>query len=205
MSQEKSHYFYALALPDETKAELQEACKDLQITFPFKRWVHPQDLHITLAFLGDAPEEKLSASSRMLETRVHAEKFSLQVKSLNVFGKMDSPRIFWAGVSHEPALHEARDLVYSVCEAAGFKLETRPFKPHITLARKWAGEYPFSQELLDNKNPFSKDPLLFNGDKIVLYKTHLGKEPKYEPIWVLPLRKNRKFFVKGRAKNGAIN
>ncbi|MFS0636701.1 RNA 2',3'-cyclic phosphodiesterase [Mesobacillus foraminis] len=188
MSDEKHHYFYALALPDEAKECLSAAGKELQEQFPFKRWVHPLDLHITLAFLGNAPEVKLNASIKNLEATLNPGKFSLQIEKLGVFGKMDSPRIFWAGVNHEPKLNDARDQVYASCKASGFQLETRPFKPHITLARKWAGNEPFSPQLLEMKNPFLKDPVLLSGDKVVLYKTNLGKEPKYEPVKVFPLK-----------------
>ncbi|WP_404329583.1 RNA 2',3'-cyclic phosphodiesterase [Mesobacillus maritimus] len=188
MSQSSQHYFYALELPNETKERLGKHCRDIQETLPFKRWVHTQDYHITLAFLGNAPDKMLTESIKKLESGIDCPVFSLKIKHLGVFGKSDSPRIFWAGVNQQPFLEDAREIVYQACIESGFKLETRPFKPHITLARKWAGENLFTNQLLQKADPFLIKELEFDANKIVLYKTHLGKEPKYEAVLKIPLQ-----------------
>lgn len=54
---EGHHYFFALLLPQDIKSYLQEKCEQIKMDFPFKRWVHHEDYHITLAFLGHASEE----------------------------------------------------------------------------------------------------------------------------------------------------
>lgn len=190
MTQTNQHYFYALELPQELKAELEETCGILQEVLPFKRWVHHQDLHITLAFLGHANEEQLALSMEKLHSGIQCPSFQLIIDHLGVFGKSDAPRIFWAGVKHEPLLHQARDEVYTACLDSGFKLETRPFKPHLTLARKWSNDFPFTTEMLENENPFVKGEFVFQAENVVLYKTHLGKEPKYEAVAKFPLSSN---------------
>ncbi|SEM39435.1 2'-5' RNA ligase [Mesobacillus persicus] len=190
MTQTNQHYFYALELPQELKAELDKTCGILQEALPFKRWVHHQDLHITLAFLGHANEEQLAISMEKLNSRIQCPSFELTIDHLGVFGKSDSPRIFWTGVKHAPLLHQARDEVYSACLDSGFKLETRPFKPHITLARKWSNDFPFETEMLEKQNPFNKRKFVFQANNVVLYKTHLGKEPKYEALARFPLSGN---------------
>ncbi|KKK38404.1 hypothetical protein WQ57_09465 [Mesobacillus campisalis] len=182
-----THYFYALALPKNAKKQMEQICGLLRKDLPFNRWVHSDDLHITLAFLGDAKEDKLSDSILRLEKEWNHRSFSLEIRHLGVFGKSDSPRILWAGHTPEPCLANIRDHVYSVCTDSGFKLETRPFKPHVTLARKWGGDFPFSRELLEQKDPFAASPLLFEAEKVVLYKTNMGKEPKYEEMKAFPL------------------
>jgi len=191
MSQSSQHYFYALELPIETKEKLGELCEGVKEALPFKRWVHPQDYHITLAFLGDAPDKMLSDSINKLESGVECPVFSLNIKHLGVFGKSDSPRIFWAGVNEEPLLTDAREIVYQACLNSGFKLETRPFKPHITVARKWTSDISFTNELLQQADPFLIKELEFKANNIVLYKTHLGKEPKYEAVLKFPLQSGR--------------
>ena len=55
-----AHYFFALALPSEVKRDLHALSESIQKEFPFKKWVHPEDYHITLAFLGHAPEPMLN-------------------------------------------------------------------------------------------------------------------------------------------------
>ncbi len=153
---------------------------------PFKTWVHPQDLHITLAFLGNAPEAKIKAANEVIEAALNnTPAFKLEINQLGTFGRKDSPRIFWAGLEKSTQLNEVREKVFSACIAAGFTLETRPFSPHITMARKWAGEEGFQAGQLDAVNPFKKE-LTFQAERVVLYKTHLGKSPKYEPITLFP-------------------
>ena len=182
-----THYFYALELPAEIKETLKETIHGLQDKMPFKTWVHPQDLHITLAFLGNAPEAKIKAANEMIEAALdNATTFNLEINHLGIFGRKDSPRIFWAGLEESSELNEVRETVFSFCSAAGFTLETRPFSPHITIARKWAGEEAFMAGQLDEVNPFKKE-LTFQAERVVLYKTHLGKSPKYEPITLFPL------------------
>jgi RNA 2',3'-cyclic 3'-phosphodiesterase len=188
MSQSSHHYFYALELPNDTKEKLGEICGRLNVALSFKRWVHPQDYHITLAFLGNAPDKMLADSIKKLESGIECPPFSLKIQHLGVFGKSDSPRIFWAGVNQQPLLKDAREIVYQVCLDSGFKLETRPFKPHITLARKWTGDNPFTSQLLQENDPFLIEEMKFEANNIVLYKTHLGKEPKYEAVLKFPLQ-----------------
>jgi RNA 2',3'-cyclic 3'-phosphodiesterase len=189
MSQQPSqHYFYALELPVETKQELGEVCGGLKKALPFNRWVYPLDYHITLAFLGNAPDKMLTDSIKKLESGIDSPVFSVKIEHLGVFGKSDSPRIFWAGVNQQPLLKDAREIVYEACLDSGFKLETRPFKPHITLARKWTSDIPFTNQMLQQADPFLVKELEFDAKNIVLYKTHLGNEPKYEAVLKFPLQ-----------------
>ena len=80
---------------------------------------HPDDLHLTLAFLGET--ERLDAACSALETLAGSGRFSLTAEGLGRFGDT-----WWAGTAARRAL-----------EAAGFSLEKKPFVPHITLARHY--------------------------------------------------------------------
>ncbi|CAM3765697.1 RNA 2',3'-cyclic phosphodiesterase [Mesobacillus zeae] len=172
-----AHYFYALALPEDIKARMREEMKLLKGKLPFERWVHHEDLHVTLAFLGNAEETMLMDSVERIGRKIpELSPFNLDINHLGVFGT----RVFWAGLKEQPLLNNARDLVFSSCMASGFKLETRPFSPHITIARKWAGEISFSRAILEKNDPFLQDPVKFKAEEIVLYRTRLGKVPKYE-------------------------
>ncbi|GIN60074.1 RNA 2',3'-cyclic phosphodiesterase [Robertmurraya siralis] len=170
------HFFYALKLPQDAKAFLMRTSDRLRNELPFNRWVHEEDYHITLAFLGSATKEQLEASLTNVarELTIHSP-FSLTIQDFGVFGKGDSPRIFWARLEKEEKLLQLRNSVYQSCIQAGFKLETREFQPHITLARKWQGEQPFSKVFLTGNVPFT-----FQANEIVLYETHVEQTPKYE-------------------------
>lgn len=191
--EQHAHFFYALELPGEVKEKLEKTITELQQALPYKTWVHPQDLHITLAFLGYAAAQQIDASNKLIDAELTRQsEFELAIDHLGIFGRKDSPRIFWAGLEESNSMKEVRDDVFSACLSAGFKLETRPFSPHITLARKWTGESPFTYKLIEEINPFKDEKINFHAERVVLYKTHLGKSPKYEPITIFPLASSTK-------------
>jgi 2'-5' RNA ligase len=185
---EHAHFFYAVELPVKVKEELKLITENLRADMPFKTWVHPQDLHITLAFLGNADQAKLEESKTLIQSALtkHSD-FELIIDHLGIFGRKDVPRIFWAGVEESSRLKEVREAVFSSCLKAGFELETRHFSPHITMARKWTSEAPFTYQMLESLNPFKAEKIKFTAERVVLYRTHLGKSPKYEPITIVPL------------------
>ena len=182
------HFFFAVSLPIETKQQIENACLGLKELLPFKRWVHHEDYHITLAFLGSAPNDKLLLAKEHVKEGLHGQPgFSLKMHSIGTFGKADSPRIFWADTYEDNKLADIRSIVYHACTDAGFELEKRPFRPHITLARKWAGDEPLHKELLEKYNPFKQSSIAFSANEVVLYQTHLDRTPKYERIATFPL------------------
>ncbi|WP_251549665.1 RNA 2',3'-cyclic phosphodiesterase [Neobacillus muris] len=185
----KSHYFFAAKIPDETKLFMKDHMETLKQSFPFSSWIHHQDLHITLAFLGSAEEEKLAAAYKNVnDSLIDEQKFLLKINKLGIFGKSESPRVFWADTEESPELHMIRRIVFTACEQAGFQLETRPFHPHITLARKWRGEGPFRVSMLDIWQQVQPEPLPFLVKEVVLYRTNLQSTPKYEIIKAFPLQ-----------------
>lgn len=182
------HYFLAVRLPKEAKQLLHEKAEQLKSELKFARWVHPEDYHITLAFLGNASCSQLNRTKELVQKNINGTSvFSLTIQHFGTFGRKDSPRIFWAGLHKEERLHQLRNLVFSACEKAGFQLETRPFSPHITLARKWTGSSSFSPVFLTENNSIEKEPITFEAKDVVLYQTHFEKTPKYEAVATFPL------------------
>ncbi|MFD6439698.1 2'-5' RNA ligase family protein, partial [Peribacillus sp. NPDC060186] len=51
-----THFFFALVLPDDIKTYLNDVTEQIKSEFPFKKWLHQADYHITMAFLGNAPD-----------------------------------------------------------------------------------------------------------------------------------------------------
>lgn len=184
----KSHYFWAVRLPDEAKQLIHARLETNKNLFQFKRWVHECDYHITLAFLGNAGREQLDASKEFIGQAIsNIASFPLSINHIGVFGKPDSPRIFWGGTVREEKLYQLQKHVYRACIQAGFTLEKRPFTPHITLARKWSGEH-FEGQWLTEYNPF-KDEITFHVNEVVLYQTQIGSTPKYKTVTNLLLNR----------------
>ncbi|MBS4216756.1 RNA 2',3'-cyclic phosphodiesterase [Bacillus sp. FJAT-49711] len=177
------HYFYALALPAEVKQYLLNVSEQINGEFPFKKWVHHEDYHITLAFLGHADRIKLIQSVQKIRNQIKDfSSLHLNITNTGIFGSPKAPRILWAGVNHSVNLHSLRTNVYDSCIQAGFQLETRPFKPHITLARKWNNDDSFSAADFQKYSEKLMNDFEFRADEVVLYHTHPEKTPKYEII-----------------------
>lgn len=122
--------FIAIDLPDDVKAELGR----LRVELPGVRWVPPSQLHLTLAFLGDVPGERLAGLTGRLAA-IKASSFRLRLGGLGCFPHRRNPRVLWVGVEPEPLLVSLAQRVRDGLAECGIALEERPFAPHITLAR----------------------------------------------------------------------
>ncbi|OLN22711.1 2'-5' RNA ligase [Domibacillus antri] len=171
----KPHYFFAVVIQDEIKqAIFQEMSRR---HFPFKRFTHPDDYHITLSFLGGAEKEKLQKACSYIEKSLKdIQSFPLSLTSFQTFGPSLSPRIFWMGTDEPEELFHLQTKVADSCGEAGFVLDKKPFRPHITTARKWFGEKPY--EAADEPERLS-----FHIQEIALYETNSLHEPRYTKKW----------------------
>ncbi|MCU9614255.1 RNA 2',3'-cyclic phosphodiesterase [Caldibacillus lycopersici] len=186
---EQHHYFFAAKLPDTAKEFLDKWVENNRNTYPFQRWVHPSDYHITLAFLGFARDDLLQKAIEGVKNIATEESsFFLEFNKIGTFGAKDSPRIFWADVIHSERLFQMQKKVYNLCIDTGFSLDKKPFRPHITLARKWMGNEVFDANSL--KKLSSTDAILFRFPikEIVLYETHINEIPKYKEFAIFPLK-----------------
>ncbi|MGN7478569.1 RNA 2',3'-cyclic phosphodiesterase [Solibacillus silvestris] len=178
-----THYFWAVRLPDGVKQTIHDELTKVKPIFQFKRWVDLNDYHITLAFLGSVTPQQLPSVIELVGDAIKRQKaFMLEIEGLNVFGPQQAPRIFWGAVNEVNQLFQLQKIVHQTCLAAGFSLETRPYHPHITLARKWGGNEDFKMADLVTYNPFRGETLSFPASEIILYKTNLESTPKYESI-----------------------
>lgn len=182
-----THFFFALTLPDDVKEALYLQVEKIKDTYVFKKWLHYADYHITMAFLGDAPEPMRKKAMTLVQTALeNSAAFELTLDTIGNFGRVEQPRILWAGVEGEQRLFDVQTNVYQACIDAGFTLDSKPFKPHITVARKYTGETSFSLEKATELLTIEKKPFL--ATKITLYQTHVGSSPSYEPIYSINLQ-----------------
>ncbi|KGR79383.1 RNA 2',3'-cyclic phosphodiesterase [Ureibacillus manganicus] len=182
------HYFFAVKLPYEVKTYLNRWVQMHDAHYPFKRWVHPEDYHITLAFLGFAEKEMLDqVLSKVADLLKNEDSFELTLNKLGIFGPAKSPRIFWAGVKESDEINLLQKKVFKACLDTGFKLDKKPFKPHITIARKWGIEKPLEHEKLPELKNSEGGDFSFTISEVALYETHLDQSPKYREYTLFSL------------------
>ena len=98
-------------------------------------FTRPENLHLTLAFLGEA--ESAAPAQAALEAACTGGAFSLTVGGLGHFDD-----IWWAGVRENARLEALALGVQDALRQAGYPVERRPWRPHITLVRRWPGPEP---------------------------------------------------------------
>jgi len=189
--QSQERLFIALALPQPLKQSFGVKMEQIKEQLPFKRWVHPMDLHVTLQFLGDVAKERIAdidAALRACAARVSSPGLTVGVSGLGVFGRPERPSVLWAGIDTDmAALDRLQRAVVDTMLPLGFEPEQRPYRPHLTLARNYAGAVPFEQETLQAGEAVSSKEWNWRADAITLYRSNTRVKPSYEPIGVYPL------------------
>jgi 2'-5' RNA ligase len=122
--------FIAIELPDEVKRLLAGMRSDI----PGSRWVPPEQIHLTLAFLGEVEGGALEALIGEL-ANIRAPGFCLRFGAAGCFPDRRRPRVLWIGMEPEARLISLATLVHSAVLACDIPQEERAFSPHITLAR----------------------------------------------------------------------
>jgi 2'-5' RNA ligase len=126
----------------QIKEQLQRA-PGVRKTDARVQWVQPGSIHLTLKFLGDIEEMRVEEICRTLaKTAESTPSFTVEVGGLGVFPDLRSPRVLWLGLSERAggqqpvqALTHLAGAVDRALGALGFPVESKPFRPHLTLAR----------------------------------------------------------------------
>ena len=178
--------FAAVPVAASVKAQLHASLAEWRADGWFKRWVHPDDYHITLKFLGETDAYRVKAVHAALRQAAGAcSPFTLSAATVGCFGPPAAPTVFWAGLAGDlAALHALQRAVETQLVALGFEAERRPYAPHITLARQ---AQTATRDRLRAVALPPAESLTWRADEIVLYRTHMGRSPMYEAIVRVPL------------------
>ncbi len=124
-----------LRLPHDALAPLAEVLRELSSIGPGVKPARPQQLHVTLKFLGDTRLTLVDdILARLMSVAQRHRPFDWTIAGLGTFPEMSRPSVLWAGLAPiEPCLRLAAD-VSSVLEPLGFVPEARAYRPHVTLA-----------------------------------------------------------------------
>lgn len=100
------------------------------------KWTSIDNIHITLAFLGDTEEKLIKSISSMLKEKCKGSgSFQLIIRGLGVFRNPGDPRIIWTGVELSEKLVRLNEAILDGLRGLNIKLEDRPFNPHLTIGR----------------------------------------------------------------------
>ncbi len=127
--------FVALEIPAPLREHFAQLVKILHVSAPHTKWVRPQNLHVTMKFIGEAGAAKLPAICSALSTVRSEQPIELHFRGLGFFPSEQFPRVLWAGMAASQNMRLLAADMDDALEKAGFPREPKPFTPHLTLAR----------------------------------------------------------------------
>jgi 2'-5' RNA ligase len=132
--------FVALEIPAVVRDNLAALIKEFrelssQVADKRPRWVRPENLHVTLKFIGEVAEAKVDGIRGALST-VHADsQLELRLQGLGFFPNESRPTVLWTGLDTSTNLQTLTGDIDRVLATQGIASEKRAFVPHLTLAR----------------------------------------------------------------------
>ena len=123
--------FVAIDLPESTRQFLAGLDPHIHRV----RWVDPEQMHLTLGFFSDVPEEVDVAFRKKLGA-IEVGAFFLPILGVGAFPAKGWPKVVWIGVGRgHPHLFQLHKRVSDVAIASELEPDLRPWHPHITIAR----------------------------------------------------------------------
>jgi RNA 2',3'-cyclic 3'-phosphodiesterase len=140
---------------------------------PGARWVPPENYHMTLRFIGEAPAHRAEEIDLAL-AGLRARGFSLTLAGLGTFAKGGRSTALWVGVERNPQLDHLQNKIETALQRIGWEPERRRFQPHVTLARLDNVAEGKLVSFVQAHNLFRADPVPV--EHFTLFSSQLGKE-----------------------------
>ena len=185
--------FFAVPVPEDARERIGALMRRVQAGVGDGtariRWVRVDGLHLTLRFLGPTPDDRRAPIEAAADTLARSgEPFEVGLAGGGAFPSLAQPRSLWIGVSAgAERLAQLADGLTSAAGECGLVLDTRPFAPHLTLARTDGVRLgPTAAHALEEAA--SGLDVRFTVDRVVLFRSILGGGPaRYEPLHESPL------------------
>ena len=178
--------FIAIKLNEQLHKELEQLQNKLKVADADIKWVKPENIHLTLKFLGNVTDEQIEKVKNTLKKIASdIQSYQIHLAEIGAFPKLSYPRVIWVGM--DEGAEECKALAKSTedaMEKLGFEKEKRSFSPHLTLGRVRSAKnrQPLIKTVEKEKNFSSSSKLLV--EEIVLFKSTLTpKGPIYEPMF----------------------
>lgn len=151
------------------------------------RWVEPENLHVTLHFLGEVEDARARDLIQRLAPPLAAPAFEIGLGRTGVFPPQGPPRVLWIGIDPGASAMDAvhRELAARLT-AADIPVEGRPLHAHVTMARLKQPVFADLRGLASGTAPTTtgRCPV----EHVTLYRSHLGPHgPRYEALARIPL------------------
>jgi RNA 2',3'-cyclic 3'-phosphodiesterase len=166
------------------RSQLDAACPSVPV-----RWIGAANLHITLVFLGEVGESAFPALTGALSAPLEHLPFALRLSGFGTFPPSGPPRVIWIGASDSAERVVALyDEISSRLARLGHECESRPFAPHVTVARVRDARGPQARRAREVVEAASASGGSTRISAVTLFRSHLGRGGStYEPLLRVPL------------------
>lgn len=165
--------FIGWPVDDAIRRELARITAPLRHRLPAASWPRPESIHLTFAFLGDTPAERVGAISAAIGRCATVEAIEVRAGVVGVFPDERRPRVAWIGLEPHDRVMALGNAVRAALTEAGASFDAKPFRPHLTLARvKDAWRASDVATLRDAFRGWSSPAVPLG--RIVLYESRLG-------------------------------
>lgn len=129
--------FIAVEIPGEIQQNIHRQTAGLRKGIQsLVRWVPPQNMHLTLKFLGDVSPSSVEFLMQMLRNEaVNIPGFDIHLAGLGAYPNLKRPRVLYIGIQAPAALDALQRGIESASRRLGYEAEERPFSAHLTLGR----------------------------------------------------------------------
>src|SRR5262249_43454529 len=175
--------FIAVEIPEQIKTELAKLQNDLRRAQADVSWTKPENIHLTLRFLGEIAEGRLEALKRICaDSAAEFRPFTLALNGAGVFPNFRQPRVLWAGLAGEIEIAaQLQKRLEDGLVSVGFAPEDKPFKPHLTVGRVKSGKN--ARQVAAMAEIYQFPSLSFEVGEIVLMKSELHPAgSRYMPL-----------------------
>jgi 2'-5' RNA ligase len=177
--------FLAIDIDPKIKEEIFEFIKQMFLHNIGIKWVKPDNLHLTLAFLGETPMDKISPLCDIMKKISNRHKaFTIKLSGFGCFPNLKSPRVIWIGVQKSRPLFNLKKDIDAELDNLGLTYDKKTFSPHLTIGRV--------------KTPVALKPAIFevpdfsasfSASEIHLVKSDLFKDgPVYTDVFTCSLK-----------------
>lgn len=186
--------FFAVEAPRGIQKNIQNFLEKIRPRLSFLKasWVPQENIHITTLFMGEMPQEKLSALKDCAQRGVQGfSPFEVALNGLGVFPNERNPRVLWLGLaSGGDTLIKLTNQLAQTLTQKEFSFDKKEFHPHLTIARIKAliGQAAFKANWLETLNDKMEPPSKWWVRDLVLMESQLARPHSiYQAIKRFPL------------------
>jgi 2'-5' RNA ligase len=172
--QQSIRAFIAFELPPVIISLLQKVQQELKLLKLRARWVRPENIHLTLKFLGDLdPDDIDKIGAAMTGATIEFSPITMSVRGIGVFPGIKRPRVIWLGLGGDiRSLLALQGRLEEKLAGVGFPKDKRSFKAHLTLGRiKQSANPAVIRQMISEYASLSSDE--FTCNQVILFKSDL--------------------------------